>query len=103
MVQSFILYFTKMKKEKSAERIVILDFRTGKVHIRPVPMSMIEEDAEVIVNYYEDILDIHSSDCTYMLVNDDDYMDDTTHEKCRIIECENKASLNRVYCPKHLK
>ena len=61
--------------EKSAERIVILDFFSGKVFIRFVPIDMIEADANDIVAYFENELKIHADDCQYMVVNDADFLD----------------------------
>lgn len=66
------------KKELSAERIVILDFRKGKVYIRFVPMSMVEKDADEIVYYFAPKLNLHHNDCQYMVVNSMDYLDDNT-------------------------
>ena len=68
-----------MENKKSAERIVILDFRTGKVFIRKVPMALIESDADEIVAHFENELEIHGNDCQYMVVNDNDFMDDNTN------------------------
>ena len=64
-----------MKKELSVERIVILDFRTGKVFVRFVPLDMIESDADEIAMYFENELKIHVNDCQYMIVNDEDFLD----------------------------
>lgn len=67
-----------MNTNKSAERIVILDFTRGKVFIEFVPMSMIEADANEIVISLESKLGIKESECQYMVVNDDDFITDNT-------------------------
>lgn len=59
------------------ERITILDFASGKVFIREVPEDMIEKDAEDVFAYYAGALGLRESDCTYMISNDDDFIDST--------------------------
>lgn len=67
-----------MNIEKSAERIVILNSATGQVLIRFVPLDMIENDANEIVEFFAIQEGFKESDCQYMVVNDDDFIDDTT-------------------------
>ena len=62
-------------EDSSTERIVILDFETGKVFIRFVPADMLESDASEIAMFFEKELKIHIDDCQYMLVNDDDFLE----------------------------
>lgn len=62
----------------SAERIVILDASTGKVFVRFVPQSMIELDGDEILEYFAPKLGLSVSDCTFMVVNDDDFINDDT-------------------------
>ena len=61
-------------KEISNEKIIILDFNSGKVFIRNVPIKMIELDADEIVRKFERILGIKEKDCQYMVVNGDDFI-----------------------------
>lgn len=63
-----------MKNEKSAKKIVILDFCTGKVFIRSIPLEMIELDASEIVENMSDDLGISENDCQYMVVHNDDFI-----------------------------
>ena len=84
----------KCKKELSAERIVILDFRTGKVFVRYVPLDMIELGADEIAMYFENELEIHVDDCQYMIVNDAEFLDiqeedEVCGEGC---QCEKNAT-----------
>lgn len=62
----------------SAERIIILDNESGRVFIRFVPTRLIEADGDEILEHFAKALKLHAGDCTYMVVNDDDYLDDTT-------------------------
>lgn len=64
------------KKEKSAEKIVILDAEHGKVFIRSVPLEQIEWDANEIVEAMAEKLEIRESNCQYMVVNDEDFLDE---------------------------
>lgn len=71
------------KKELSAERIVILDAGEGKVYVRFVPTSMIEEDGDDVLEFLIEKelgqYGVRASDCTYMLVNGDDFINDNTN------------------------
>lgn len=58
--------------------MVILDFSSGTVVIRFIPMSMIEMDAGDIMLEMQDEWGVKESDCQYMAVGTNDYIDDTT-------------------------
>jgi len=58
----------------SSERIVILDASTGKAYVLFVPLGMIEWEADEIMEYFEEALNVKTSDCEYMLVNDIDFI-----------------------------
>lgn len=60
------------------ERIVILDSENGKVYVRQVPESMLEDDGDLILQHFADKENFRSGECDFMIVNDDDYLDDTT-------------------------
>lgn len=47
-------------------KIIILDFRTGKVFIRSIAKEDTKLEAEELVIALEDELDIKESDCQYM-------------------------------------
>lgn len=76
---------------KSTEKIVILDFSTGKVFIRPVPIALIEKDADEIVDFFEPLLGIRATDCQYMVVNGDDFLDQSPSEDERITTLESEG------------
>lgn len=62
------------------KRIVILDQRTGKIFIREIT-KQIEQEGEIfedLIDYFEDELKIHSSDCSWMITDLKDYLDDNT-------------------------
>jgi len=58
------------------KRIIILDFRTGKVFVRAVPTDMTEADE--VANYYENELGTHTNDCQYMITPEEKWLDDNT-------------------------
>lgn len=51
------------------KKIIILDFQSGKAYIRPVPDNMTDQEAEDVLVYFADILNLSIDDCEYTIIN----------------------------------
>lgn len=49
------------------KKICILDFSTAIVYIKEIPQHLQGEQAEDVMEYFADELDIRESDCEYMM------------------------------------
>ena len=55
--------------------ITILDFETGKTYVRKVPKKLENKgnpEPDDVINYYEKILKIHTTDCQFMITKEID-------------------------------
>ncbi len=64
-----------MNTENTREYITILDFASGKVFIRVVPEDMKGKDAEEVCERFALFLGVRTSDCSYMISSDDEFLD----------------------------